>query len=101
HTAKGLKKRRLHKDFLRYHATENWDLLREALINMGRADLIGNSKQHLIPRVNARGIAGRGQRFVSQHTGLPPRDKGDGKGFDKKSGKSFSSHKKRPTKKRR
>jgi hypothetical protein len=36
-----LKQRRLHKAFLRYHDAENWPLLREALKNMGRADLIG------------------------------------------------------------
>ena len=41
--------RRLHKAFLRYHDAENWPLLREALTEMGREDLIGNSKKHLIP----------------------------------------------------
>jgi uncharacterized radical SAM protein YgiQ len=41
--------RRLHKAFLRYHDAENWPLLREALKAMGRADLIGNGKKHLIP----------------------------------------------------
>ncbi|MDP1862830.1 MAG: YgiQ family radical SAM protein [Thiobacillus sp.] len=41
--------RRLHKAFLRYHDAENWPLLREALTDMGREDLIGNSKKHLIP----------------------------------------------------
>ena len=42
-------KRKLHKAFLRYHDAENWPLLREALKAMGRADLIGNGKKHLIP----------------------------------------------------
>jgi hypothetical protein len=46
---KGDKRRRLHKAFLRYHDPNNWPLLREALKAMGRADLIGNGKQHLIP----------------------------------------------------
>ena len=41
--------RRLHKAFLRYHDPNNWPLLRDALKAMGRADLIGNGKQHLIP----------------------------------------------------
>ncbi|MDO9482834.1 MAG: YgiQ family radical SAM protein [Hydrogenophaga sp.] len=41
--------RRLHKAFLRYHDADNWPLLREALKDMGREDLIGNSKKHLIP----------------------------------------------------
>ncbi|CAA0100336.1 Ribosomal protein S12 methylthiotransferase RimO [BD1-7 clade bacterium] len=88
-TAKGHKARRLHKAFLRYHAPENWDTLREALRRMGRADLIGNSKKHLIPRENHRTTAGRHQRFLSQHTGLPPRETG------------ASNHKKRPSKQRK
>jgi hypothetical protein len=46
---KGTRVRRLHKAFLRYHDAENWPLLREALRRMGRADLIGNGKHHLIP----------------------------------------------------
>jgi len=41
--------RKLHKAFIRYHDPNNWSMLREALIKMGREDLIGNSKQHLIP----------------------------------------------------
>jgi uncharacterized radical SAM protein YgiQ len=41
--------RRLHKAVLRYHAPDNWPLLRETLQEMGREDLIGNSKKHLIP----------------------------------------------------
>jgi radical SAM superfamily enzyme YgiQ (UPF0313 family) len=46
---RGQKQRRLHKAFLRYHDSENWPLLREALIRMGRTDLIGNGKRHLVP----------------------------------------------------
>ncbi|QXZ11009.1 YgiQ family radical SAM protein [Comamonas sp. Y33R10-2] len=46
---RGDKRRRLHKAFLRYHDPNNWPVLREALKHMGRADLIGNGKQHLIP----------------------------------------------------
>jgi uncharacterized radical SAM protein YgiQ len=48
-TAKGLKQRRLHKAFLRYHDPDNWPVLREALKRMGRADLIGPGKHQLIP----------------------------------------------------
>jgi hypothetical protein len=47
--AKSAKQRRLHKAFLRYHDQNNWPMLRDALKSMGRADLIGNGKQHLIP----------------------------------------------------
>lgn len=41
--------RKLHKAFIRYHDPNNWPMLREALQKMGRADLIGNGKQHLVP----------------------------------------------------
>jgi len=86
-SAKGLKQRRLHKAFLRYHDAENWPLLRDALKRMGRADLIGNGKRHLIPdwQPAGTGITGgegartgrkhRGQRFLTQHTGLPPNNR--------------------------
>ncbi len=48
-TAKGLRARRLQKAFLRYHDPDNWPLIREALRRMGREDLIGNGKRHLVP----------------------------------------------------
>jgi uncharacterized radical SAM protein YgiQ len=51
------KLRRLHKAFLRYHDPENWEILREALQRMGRADLIGNSERHLVPRYSPPGTA--------------------------------------------
>jgi radical SAM superfamily enzyme YgiQ (UPF0313 family) len=64
-TAKGLRQRRLHKAFLRYHDPDNWPLLREALKAMGREDLIGNGKHHLIPRWQPAGTGkagGEGRR---------------------------------------
>ena len=73
-TAKGLRQRRLHKAFLRYHDANNWPLLRAALKRMGRADLIGNGKRHLVPSWQPAGTGGRGeagQVFATQHTGLP------------------------------
>jgi len=79
---KRMKQRRLHKAFLRYHDAENWPMLREALKQMGRADLIGNGKHHLVPswQPAGTGLAAEGQRtgrktkpFHTQHTGLPPR----------------------------
>ena len=48
-TVRSTRMRKLHKAFLRYHDAENWPLLRDALRQMGRADLIGNGKKHLIP----------------------------------------------------
>ncbi len=76
---KGRRQRRLHKAFLRYHDPENWPLLREALQRMGRADLIGNGKRHLIPSFQPSGTGsttarahdgdGRAKRtFRTQHT---------------------------------
>jgi uncharacterized radical SAM protein YgiQ len=98
---RGLKVRRLHKAFLRYHDPDNWPLLREALRRMNRADLIGNGAHQLIPLYQPRtgerpprrapaaastvapvtagegprprARAGTGKRFHTQHTGLPPR----------------------------
>jgi len=49
--------RRLHKAFIRYHDPNNWPMLREALKNMGRADLIGNGKKHLVPAWQPVGTA--------------------------------------------
>ena len=80
---KGINQRRLHKAFLRYHDPANWPLLRKALQQMGRADLIGNGQHHLIPRSqptpidprvpNANAIYRRRvNRLLTQHTGLPP-----------------------------
>ncbi|MGZ8195037.1 MAG: YgiQ family radical SAM protein [Methylosarcina sp.] len=69
---KSVKQRRLHKAFLRYHDPNNWPLLREALKNMGRSDLIGNGKHHLIPAFQPKGTGGtteKTQRFQTKHTG--------------------------------
>ncbi|MBS0387991.1 MAG: YgiQ family radical SAM protein [Proteobacteria bacterium] len=78
---KGLRVRRLHKAFLRYHDANNWPLLREALRRMGRADLIGPGRHQLIPswQPPGTGHAREGQRAAkakarpmrTQHTGLP------------------------------
>jgi uncharacterized radical SAM protein YgiQ len=73
---KGLKVRRLHKAFLRYHDPDNWPMLREALKRMGREDLIGNGKRHLVPTFQPKGTGRRGEgrrqpkshkRFRTQH----------------------------------
>lgn len=90
--ARGLKQRRLHKAFLRYHDPDNWPLLRETLQKMGRRDLIGFGKKHLIPPRQPAGwqpktSSGKGKKplsqsrnarrgaMLTQHTGLPPRKK--------------------------
>jgi len=58
---KGLRQRRLHKAFLRYHDAENWPMLREALKAMGRADLIGPGKRHLVPAWQPAGTGKGGE----------------------------------------
>ncbi|HTC14540.1 MAG TPA: YgiQ family radical SAM protein [Steroidobacteraceae bacterium] len=83
---KGLKVRRLHKAFLRYHDANNWPLLREALRRMGRADLIGNGRRQLVPAYQPAGTAGPAagrtgapaRPFRTQHTGLPRTPRGPG-----------------------
>ena len=93
--AKSEQQRRLHKAFLRYHDPNNWPMLREALKAMGRADLIGNADNQLIPKYQPRtdGSYQSARRknstssktqakkqskrtpkpLLTQHTGLPPR----------------------------
>ena len=46
---KDLDHRRLQKAFLRYHDEKNWPVLRKALSDLNRSDLIGLGKQYLIP----------------------------------------------------
>ena len=91
-SVKDPEQRKLHKAFLRYHDSKDWPLLREALKRMGRADLIGDSDKHLIPkdqpkstddyhaprRKNSQSAHSRrtsGKKILTQHTGLPPRRK--------------------------
>ncbi len=47
--AKKIEQRRLQKAFLRYHDEANWPILRDALTEMGRQDLIGPGPDQLIP----------------------------------------------------
>ncbi|HLT05274.1 MAG TPA: YgiQ family radical SAM protein [Pseudomonas sp.] len=88
---KSEEQRRLHKAFLRWHDPKGWPLLREALLRMGRGDLIGSAKHQLIPAHQPAGDgrrknaapAGRGGKLLTQHTGLPPRSQ-DGNAWDKR-----------------
>lgn len=87
--------RKLHKALLRYHDPDNWKILHKALINMGRSDLIGDGDSHLIPSKQPQSGHGyhasrrkntakahrrrTGNKILTQHTGLPPRDDGSGR----------------------
>ncbi|WP_343576842.1 MULTISPECIES: YgiQ family radical SAM protein [Pseudomonas] len=114
---KGERRRRLHKAFLRYHDPNNWPMLREALKEMGRADLIGNGKHQLIPthqptgdgsyqsarRKNSTPVGSKktGKPLLTQHTGLPPRASDGSKPWNKaEEGKAtgYAKGKKRSTK---
>jgi len=53
------KQRDLHKAFLRYHDPDNWPMLRDALQQMGRSDLIGNGEQQLVPSFQPAAKAGK------------------------------------------
>jgi hypothetical protein len=70
--ARGARQRRLHKAFLRYHDPENWPLLRETLKALGRADLIGNGKRHLVPAFQPVGTGSRpeGRRRPPDSSGV-------------------------------
>ncbi len=57
---KDIDQRRLQKAFLRYHDEKNWPVLREALQEMGRADLIGDGDKCLLPG------ATRGKRHTNK-----------------------------------
>ena len=84
-TPRGEKRRRLHKAFLRYHDPANWPMLRAALKQMGREDLIGKGKHRLVPSHQPRDRSSyhsprrknsyrvRKGSILTQHTGLPPR----------------------------
>jgi uncharacterized radical SAM protein YgiQ len=70
---KGLKVRRLHKAFLRYHDANNWPMLRAALKRMRRDDLIGSGKHQLIPRFQPKGMSRppEGRRGAPKPKGRP------------------------------
>jgi uncharacterized radical SAM protein YgiQ len=95
---RGRKIRTLHKALLRYHDSDNWPLLRDALRAMGREDLIGSGPNALIPlhqprhRVGASktGKSPRKGSARTQHTGLPP--KGRSKPAPRKNKKKKRRH---------
>ncbi|THF55001.1 YgiQ family radical SAM protein [Pseudothauera rhizosphaerae] len=85
-TARAGKSRKLHKALLRWHDPDNWPLIREALLAMGRRELIGNRPEQLVPwqqpaapRIGERG-AGRAPNRLSAAgaAGKPPARRGRG-----------------------
>ena len=104
HTAKSPEQRKLHKAFLRWHDPKNWPLLRKAMAEMGRQELIGDGENQLIPHYKAgeenlvyeshrrKNKGGehqkrvgkpvgkpQGGKVLTQHTGLPPKPRTNGR----------------------
>ncbi len=91
--------RRLHKAFLRYHDADNWPLLREALKEMGREDLIGNSKKHLIPLYQPAGTGKQPEGARAPHAEKARAKPGPGKTGQPRSGQDRSAQPKAGSKK--
>ncbi len=85
-------KRRLHKALLRYHDPDNWPMIRETLKEMKLEHLIGSGPDKLVPAEQPKGYKVKGSarrkntktahekrvrrgKLLTQHTGLPPREK--------------------------
>lgn len=72
---KGARQRRLHKAILRYHDPAGWPMIREALKKMGKAKLIGNGPNCLVPAESRgeqrkSGQSKGGRPALSRHTGF-------------------------------
>ena len=85
------RRRRLHKAFLRYHDPDNWPMLRDALKAMGREDLIGNGKKHLIPLYQPAGTGVRpegvrGAKLTGAKRADPQQKTASGKSLSAKPG---------------
>lgn len=70
-TVKKIEQRRLHKALLRYHDPENWKVIRDVLLKMGKKQLIGDAPNCLIPSKppsNKHGTLAGAKKFVTKHT---------------------------------
>ncbi len=83
--------RKLHKALLRYHDPDNWPMIRDALKDMKLEHLIGSGPDKLVPVDQPKGYRAKSSRrkntkeahrrrvnrgkVLTQHTGLPPREK--------------------------
>ena len=74
--AKGERRRRLHKAILRYHDPAGWPMIRQALLELGLARLIGTGPQHLVPPEERQGRSARtsnpagGRVALTRHTDM-------------------------------
>lgn len=81
-TAKSPEQRKLHKAFLRWHDPKNWPLLRKAIADMGRQELIGDGPNQLIPHYQK----GEGDLVYEAH-----RRKNKGGEHQKRTGKAATN----------
>ena len=71
--AKGERRRRLHKAILRYHDPAGWPMIRQALLELGLARLIGTGPQHLVPPEERQGRSAKptgGRLALTRHTDM-------------------------------
>ncbi|MBV1875679.1 MAG: YgiQ family radical SAM protein, partial [Cycloclasticus sp.] len=70
-TVKKIEQRRLHKALLRYHDPENWKIIKDVLLKMGKKQLIGEGPNCLIPSKppsNKRAKMAGAKKFITKHT---------------------------------
>jgi hypothetical protein len=70
-TVKKIEQRRLHKALLRYHDANNWRVIKDLLLKMGKKNLIGDGPNCLIPSKlptgKQRSKPGT-KKFITKHT---------------------------------
>ena len=71
---KNIEQRRVQKAFLRFHDEKNWPMLREALIKMGRAELIGSGENQLVPKEDKFGRFSAKNKYAAKRS--TPRKQG-------------------------
>ncbi|MGX5173026.1 YgiQ family radical SAM protein [Aliikangiella sp. IMCC44653] len=79
-TEKDLDRRRRHKALLRYHDEANWATIRKLLVEMNRAELIGDGPNQLVPAEQTKGRKQGNQRshakpFAKRNSQRKPKSK--------------------------
>jgi hypothetical protein len=68
YVSRGLRDRKMQRALMQFFKPENWFTVREALIQAGRADLIGNGCDYLIPaNPSKEAIEARRRQANTQH----------------------------------
>lgn len=69
YTEKNFERRRQHKGLLRYHDEKNWPEIRALLKEMGRAELIGDGPNQLVPAADSKLVKNRSGKPGSYKSG--------------------------------